>query len=214
MRWYAQIQEEYWGTSYKQLVEVNGEKILHRAVRLLKENGVDDIWITSHNPVHEVDGTKRYEPPHNEYEIDKFYSPVHLWNKKGGYTLFVYGDVFFTEEAMKRIVATDTKDFLFFGRFHWSHFTGHGGEIFAIKVKDHSFFQECCLWIRNNYIATKGHVRCGAWELYRCMNGIVDERISYHSPYSHFVGIDDFTDDFDTPGHFENWLSLYEKSKE
>lgn len=213
MRWYAEIQEQYWGKSFKQLVEVDGEPILHRTVRLLKENGVEDIWITSHNPVHEVKGAQRYEPPNNEYEIDKFYASVHLWNKDGGDTIFVYGDVFFTEEAMKKIINTKPEDFVFFGRFHQSYYTGHGGEIFAVRVHLHDFFQECCLWVRQNYINTKGSVRCGAWELYRCMNGIRDERIGIHIPYGHFVGIDDFTDDFDTPSHFEEWLRLYQEAK-
>ena len=209
MRWYAQWQNEVWGINkLKQLVEVNGEPILHRTVRLLRAQEVYDIWITSHNPAHEVPHTTRYEPPNNEYEIDKFYSPIHLWSKEeDGETLFVYGDVWFSDQAMFTIVNTQVDDVLFFGRFHQSYYTEHGGEIFAIKVKDHNFFKYSCEYIRNKHIA--GECRSGAWELYRYMNGASDAALGMYVPYGRFIGIDDFTDDFDTPEHFKNWLERY-----
>jgi GTP:adenosylcobinamide-phosphate guanylyltransferase len=210
MRWYEEIQEKYWADTEKQLVEVDGEPILHRTVRLLIENGAEDIWITSHNPKFEVKGTKRYAPYNNQYEIDKFYACKSIW-KTTDTTVFVYGDVFYTEEAMKKIVSIDCTDFLFYGIFHLSHFTGHGGEIFAVKVKDHDFFRENCEYIRMKHIYEK--YRCSAWDLYRAMNGIRGEALGHHLPYAHFIGIDDFTDDFDTPEHYNHWLELYERSK-
>lgn len=208
MRWNRG--ESEWSDCPKQLLEVDGETLLHRTVRLLEENGVMNIWITSHNPEFEVWGTTRYEPINNHYEIDKFYACEPIW-ERGGTTLFIYGDVFFTEEAMKRIVSVDCDDFLFYGLFHVSHFTGHGGEIFAVKVKDHDLFGGMCEYIRMKYIHEE--FRCGAWELYRAMNGIRGEGLGHHIPHAHFVGIDDFTDDFDTPEHFKDWLEKYKESK-
>lgn len=195
----------------KQLVKVDGESIIFRTVRLFKRLGIDDIWITSHNPAFEVKGTKRYEPENNVYEIDKLLACKPIW-KKGEQNLFVYGDVYYTENAIKTIVRTYTEDFLFFGRFHVSYFTGHGGEIFCKKIVDLDYLEECCEWVKQWYLESKG--RGGGWELYRRMCGVIDERVNIHCPYDHFIGIDDFTDDFDEYNQFQIWKKAFGWMKE
>ena len=57
----------------KHLIEIGGETLLARTVRLLRENdALADIVITSHDPRYEVSGARRYEPQNNHLEIDRF----------------------------------------------------------------------------------------------------------------------------------------------
>ena len=53
----------------KQLTVVNGERLVQRTIRLLKEAGVSasDICITSNNPVFDCFGVERIEDPRNDY---------------------------------------------------------------------------------------------------------------------------------------------------
>ena len=146
----------------KHLALVNGETILNRTVRLLKENGVNDIYITSHDKRYNIEGTIRYEPKNNVYEIDRFCACYPIWEEE---TMFLYGDVYYTEEAIQTIVNEDKGDFTYFGRFGASKVKCHG-EIFAIKVKDREKFNEACMYIRKGL--EKGTIKRGiGWETYK-----------------------------------------------
>ena len=81
-----------YGNTTKHLYEINGESLLARTVRLLRENNVSDIIITSHNPKYEIDGAKRYEPKNNVLEIDRF-----TYELIEDDVCFLYGDTFYTE---------------------------------------------------------------------------------------------------------------------
>jgi hypothetical protein len=211
IRWYNDIQNQIWGNRTKQLVEVDGEPILHRTVRLLHENGIEDIWITSHKEEHEVEGATRFEP---ECNFDKFYAAKGLW-KTDGVTLFLYGDVFYTKKAIREIIELPVNDFLFFGRFAVSSLTGHGGEIYAVKIcreSGHVKFREAVLLI---YVWKEiGRGKNSAWEILRYMNGARGNDIYEHTMQPNFVEIDDLTDDFDTPEHYLHWLEIYRTYKE
>src|SRR5690606_33060419 len=103
---------------------VDGETLLDRAVRLLRENGITDIVITGYDERYRIEGTELYGPPGNRFEVDKFYSPRERWNRAGN-TLFVYGDCFFTPEAIATMCTTPAEHGVqFFGRFGRSSITG------------------------------------------------------------------------------------------
>lgn len=210
IRWYNEKQNELWGNDTKQMVLVDGEPILHRTVRLCAENGIEDIWITSHKSEHDVPGATRYEP---EINFDKFYAAKKIWDLEG--TVFLYGDCFYTEEAMKTIIETDHDNIIFFGRFGESALLGHYGEIFGVKVIGAEAFDRFKEAVLNIFVwkeLEKG--RNGAWEIYRYLNGIRGPQVNEHNFYeNHYVEIDDFTDDFDTPEYYEYWLSVYEEHK-
>jgi hypothetical protein len=197
----------------KQMVDIydnyidRWEPILHRTVRLLKENGIEDIWITSHNSAHTVEGATTIGFKNSDLEMDKLLSCKEIWKSP---TMFLYGDCFYTFEAMKKIVSTPIIDkWLMFGRLHVSYFTGHGGELFCKKIEDLDYLEECCNWVVDWY--QNGNGRGGGWELYRRMCGVIDERVNVHVPYDHFIGIDDFTDDFDDYKNYQDWLKEFNK---
>jgi len=185
----------------KHLIDIDGEQLLYRTVRLLKENGIEDIYITSHDKRYEIEGTTRYEPKNNLYEIDRFCSCYPIWKEE---TLFLYGDVYYTEEAMKTIINTDVMDFEFFGRFgQREEFKKNNGEIFAVKIKNINWFKNACEFIREE--EKKGNLRGIGWDVYKTL---------LHIPYKelylkgNFTVINDETEDFDSPEEYENWLNM------
>lgn len=56
----------------KHLVKINGEPLIARTVRLLKENGVTDIIITSRDSRYDFEGTTRIAQSVRDCEIDRF----------------------------------------------------------------------------------------------------------------------------------------------
>ena len=57
----------------KHFIEINGETLLARTVRLLRQGDPGcEVIITSHDPRYEVEGARRYEPKNNHLEIDRF----------------------------------------------------------------------------------------------------------------------------------------------
>jgi choline kinase len=179
----------------KQLAPVNGEPILFRTIRLLRERGIENIVITvpelnyfGELPCEQVVGIK-------EIDIDKFLNVKHLVNDSA---LFIFGDVYFTENALD-IILRDHNEIMFFGRRRESILTGKpGGEIFAIKGNKHLL--EKALELRAMAPLLK---RCSEWELYRLYNGypldvyMVDEK---------FTDIDDLTEDFDFPIDYDRFI--------
>ena len=101
----------------RQLSVICGEPIIKRTIRLLKENGIKDIIITSHDPRFDNLGAVRYEPKFNDYNpadpksawLKAF--PVELMEEP---TCYLFGDVYYSENAIKTIVEKDNKDILFF----------------------------------------------------------------------------------------------------
>jgi len=201
----------------KHLAKVDGEPILYRTVRLLKENGVSEIIIIG--PMYMrywVDDVNLFVPVKNpEYaDADKFLSSEMLWNATGR-TITVFGDVFFSEEAMTKIVSCDRTTWTVFGRPSGSKFTGTPyGEIFA-----HSFFpndilkHKECLEILVDAVKKKDAKKGSGWEHYKVMQGIRgrDIRRSKIIIDENFVEIDDWTEDFDFPEDYDNFIKLWKK---
>ena len=52
----------------RQLSVIKGEPLVQRTIRLLKQNGVKDILITSHDKRFDNLGATRYEPLNNDYD--------------------------------------------------------------------------------------------------------------------------------------------------
>ena len=95
----------------KHFIKVNGETLLERTVRLLRQYDPScQVIITSHDPRYEVDGALRYEPKNNVLEIDRFTAEL-IEND----VCFLYGDTYYSEISAKTIVETDAEDLLFFG---------------------------------------------------------------------------------------------------
>ena len=130
----------------RQLSVVDGEPLVGRTVRLLKQNGInsEDIIITSHDKRFDAFGVQRFEKKEdNKYWVNAF--PRELIKRQKPIT-FLFGDVYFSENAIKTIIKTETTSIMFFcsdGRKGYSKdYIKHHDEPFAFKVVDCDTFRK------------------------------------------------------------------------
>lgn len=183
----------------RQLSVINGERLLDRTIRLLKENGVNDIIVTG---TYKLKDVIVYDPLDNDFD----------YNTESGYWLnafsneflnepvcFIWGDVYFSENAIKTIVQSETKSTLFFCSYlNKSHrYIKEWDEPFAYKVVDTDLFRTHRDRVKRLFDEGKTERHPIVWELYRSINGI---DVNKHKLTNNVVIINDITCDIDTPG--------------
>ncbi len=171
----------------KHFIEVEGETLLARTVRLLRMYDAQcEIIITSHDPRYEVEGAKRYEPINNVLEIDRFTAELIEDD-----VCFLYGDTYYSYSAMKSIVSTKTDDLMFFG---------NEKSIVAIKVKDAEIFRYHVKHVRELFL--QGEIKkCIGWQVYQSFMGMSFEEKKIAGKY---VYMEDGTRDFNSPEDLES----------
>lgn len=173
----------------KHLIEINGEPLLGRTTRLLKENGITDYIITGTDKRYKKYG-KLVPQTKTDCEIDRY-------EEQNEPVCYLYGDVYYTKQAMKTIIATDTKNILFFGS---------ECEIFAIKIENLKLFYDHKHKVKELY--SKGQIdRCIGWEIYRSLNNIPFEDDYITDKY---IKILDGTDDIDFPEDYNKFKAKWE----
>ena len=201
---------KYWETP-KQLQVVNGETLVARTIRLLRENGVTDIAISSNDKRFDNFGVPRLE--HNNtfetdgknikgYWVDAFYPT----NES---VTYLFGDVYYTDYAIAKILDNTTNGVLFFGsrKINRENYHKEWEEPFAFKVANQEMFRKAidtCKFMKDKKKTKREPI---AWELYRVLNGI---DINTHLIKDNYVAIDDETTDFDTPKELEEMRCYYE----
>lgn len=178
--------------SYKPLRVIKDETIVERTIRLLRENGVDDIAISTN------DDRYQFGVPvlrhHNPLVWDGFY-----W-LNGFYPMtdpvcYLFGDVFFSPEAIKTIVDKQTDSIEFFASAppYSDLYTKKWAEPFAFKVQDTDKFFRCIRQCKNLDAQHLFNRHPISWELWQVINNTVINHIDYHS----YTPINDYTVDID-----------------
>ncbi len=171
----------------KHLIEVNGEVLLARTVRLLHEFDKNaEVIITSHDERYEFEGSTRYEPHSNVLEIDRFTYELIEDN-----ICFLYGDTYYTEDAIAKIVNADTSDVLFFG---------NSKSIVAVKVKDSSLFKKHIDNVKKLFLDNKIR-NCKGWQVYQSFQNLEFDKKEIRNK---FIVVDNETIDYNTPDDYEN----------
>lgn len=201
----------------KQLLKINNEVIVERTIRLLKEHGINDIAISTNNPAFDyinVEKLRHQNSFEHEYKnegakgwwLDAFYPT----NEP---TCYIWGDVYFSEEAIKKIVETDTDDIELFGSappFAYNYIK-EWVEPFALKVVnvDH-------LWKsikRTKELALQGKTwrkNPIIWELWTVIKDVPLQTKAGDYKYN-YVAINDYTTDVDSKDDIikiENYTKL------
>lgn len=182
----------------RQLFPINGEPIVARTIRLLRENGVEDIAISSNNPIFEKLGVPVLKHENSMvvsetlnvsgYWVDAFYptdEPV----------CYLFGDVVYSPEAIKAIIETDTDDIEFFASSppFAPEYIKLWAEPFALKVvnTDH---------LKHAICITKQYADMGLfkrppimWELWQ----VIQATPLNHIDYGNYTAINDYTCDVD-----------------
>lgn len=184
-----------YGERPKQLLQVRGECIVERTIKLLRKCGVDDIAISTNDdrfewlgvPILKHDNDFTYGKREGKW-LEAFYptnQPV----------TYIFGDVYFSEAAIRKIVETETDSIMFFASappFH-EKYTKNWAEPFAFKVQDPELFfrkvEEC-----HKYdLEGRFHREAVSWELWQVIKGGPLDVIDY----TNYVAINDYTCDID-----------------
>ena len=179
--------------SQRPLRVVFGETIVERTIRLLRENGVTDIAISTNSdqydfgvPVLKHENSLTWE---GFYWLNCFYPTTNP-------VCYIFGDVFFSPEAIKTIVEKQTEGIEFFASAppYSSLYTKKWAEPFAFKVQDTEKFFDCIAQARaldKQHLFKRMPI---SWELWQVINNTPLNRIDYQS----YTVINDYTVDIDT----------------
>lgn len=181
----------------RQLLEIHGEPIIARTVRLLKENGINPL-ITSDDPefgnyapvIYHENKYRAFSSGNNGRWTDCFFpsdEPV----------CYIFGDVVFSPEAIQTIVETETDDIEFFASAppFDRRYIKPWAEPFALKVVDTEHLKRAIkqteIFYKQGYYKRKPIM----WELWQVIQGYPFNEIHYDT----YVNINDYTCDVDSP---------------
>jgi len=197
----------------KHLVEVEGERLIDRTVRQYLQY-TDDVIVVGSDERYLIPRAQLFIPdrpmefvypitkPRPWREMDKFASSMHLWEE--GRTVLVYGDVYFTDQAVKTVME-NKEEWKCFCRTKPSQVTGKNcKEIFAYSLmpEHHREFKYAIEYLM------RGKTAAGGWSLFRYLttkneNVNVNYEVMFNN--NNFIEIDDWTDDFDFPNDLIEW---------
>lgn len=174
----------------RQLAKIKGECLIERTIRLLREQGVTDIAISSENPIFEQFGVPVLK--HNNTPdswLNAFYptdEPV----------CYLYGDVCYSPNAIKTIVETQTDDIEFFASappFAENYIKNHA-EPLGYKVVNTEHFKQAIAETKDLF--RKGILKREiSWELWQVIKKTPLNTIIY----TNYTAINDYSVDIDTP---------------
>lgn len=175
----------------KHEISIGGETLLERTVRLLHlYDAGAEVIITSHNENINIEGAVRYEPKNNVLEVDRFTAEL-----IGDDMCFLYGDVYYSEDAIRTVTDNAGRDDLLF--------VGSAKSICAVLVKDGELFRRCYEGIRNMYL--NGEIsECKGWQVYHMYAGLPLESREIGKGY---LVVDSFTRDFNSPQDYMEFIA-------
>lgn len=180
----------------RQLLEINGEPIIQRTVRLLKENGVEP-YISTNNEIF-----KQFAPllKHNNRYIAGRQNNNGKWTDcfypTDDPTCYIFGDVAFSPEAIETIVKTQTDDIEFFASSppFDKRYIKPWAEPFALKVEDQEHLKRAIRETEEYYHQGKFKRKPIMWELWQVIKGTELNQI-----VPNYKIINDYTCDVDNP---------------
>ena len=179
----------------RHLTKINGETLIDRTIRLLRENGVKDIAISSNNPLFEQFGIPVLKHK-NGYTADGVQITKGYWCEcfypTGEPTCYIFGDVYFSPEAIKTIVETETDDIEFFASAppFSKDYPKKWEEPFALKVANTDRLKNAVKWTIEN--AGSFYRKPIMWELWQVIKGTPLNVILHN-----YIAVNDYTCDID-----------------
>lgn len=184
----------------RQLSEINGEVIVERTIRLLRENGIKDIAITTSANNKAFDYLD-VEVIHreNEFAVDSLIHGywVDAFKLYEEPVCYIFGDVYFSEDAIRTIVNTETDDIEFFASAppFREDYIKPWAEPFAFKVVNNLKFAMSIELTKFHCNANDFKRHPIAWELWQVIKGGELNVIDYYN----YTAINDYTCDVDNP---------------
>ena len=185
---------------HKALTTIKGEVLVERTIRLLEQNGRKDWYISTDNPdfnkygniLHHESSYIAHRDRVEGYWLDTYYPT----NEP---CIYLHGDVYYSEEAIKKILSLNPKENTFIGNeiarnpqhLNW-------GEPFGWIIVDQDKFRKDIE--KTKQLQDEGKLSRGyalSWELYRVMNGYDPNYMLIND--NNYLSIDDNTIDIDYP---------------
>ena len=185
----------------KHLNIVNGEYIIVRTIRLLKEAGITDLYLSTNNPIFEQFGLPILHHENN-WEAGGMWSEA--FYPTDDPVCYICGDVVFSPEAIKTIIETDTDDVEFFASappFAENYIKPYA-EPFAFKVRNQQHFRQALAKVRE--LHDQFHREPIAWEVWQVVKGTPIN----HIDYANYTVINDYTCDVDLPKDADKFNEL------
>ena len=192
---------------YKQLINIGGENIVERMVRMLREREIEDITVIAPLYFHGFIGDAELEVIPREIPgplLEGIAHSEYLWGFDR--TLFLLGDVVISPAMMNTVI--DNRDGCrFIGRLGENPVTGkEAPELFGLTVGRWKYMEVYahCRWMCQrgrdiNYPAK-------LWALYRLMCGLKHDDYDVDNKLLLEVE-DDYTDDIDSVQEYQNYGS-------
>lgn len=167
----------------KQLYKVNGEVLVERTIRLLRKNGVKNIAITTNGDcfdyldveiIKKKDDFSLRNNPSTMTSKESWLNAYYLIDEP---CCYLHGDIYYSDEAIKKIVNTKVKDTMFFcvrdlqdGRP--AGVNAKGREPLAMKVENTKLFKKVIkeLFKMIDDGKFKNGVEPISWHAYRHLN--------------------------------------------
>ena len=185
---------------HKALSFVRGEVLIERTIRLLKENGIKNWFISSNDEAFEKYGIVLHH--NNNYEAEKGVIKgywVDAFYPTNEPTIYLHGDVYYTDDAMRKILTLNpTVNTLIGNEIARNPQHIDMGEPFGWIIVDQKSFREAIE--KTKKLQDEKKLNRGfaiSWELYRVMNGLDPNRMFIIDET--YLSINDKTIDVDTP---------------
>jgi hypothetical protein len=184
-----------WNGRAKHLLKVDGETLLDRMVRLLRERGVTDIVMAGPYDLGIPRVRTRDDGIDGRIAVMPYADPT-------GRTVLLMGDVWYSAAAMDAI-CSDGPEPRLFARFTGSETTGKKyGEIWANSFLPEHYLEVHRLLAAVLTLKRRRRIRrAGWWECY-CL---AHDRLGDIADHGDAVVIDDRTEDFDSPDDWKRW---------
>jgi hypothetical protein len=184
----------------KHLTELKGEPLVARTIRLLRENGVEDIAISSNSALFEQFGVPvlHHDNPYVNTGDSESKTPwLDAFYPTDKPVCYIFGDVVFSPYAIKKIVETKTDDIEFFASSppFSKNYCREWAEPFAFKVVNTKRFFECIEKTKEYEKQGKFYRQPISWELWQVIKGTELGKIDYKN----YTIINDYTCDVDKP---------------
>lgn len=196
---------EKWDGQSPHLVEIEGEILLHRTIRQVKQY-TSYIWLAGPYEHPDVLQVTPVATPGIGW-IDCYLSTQYLWSDTER-TVHLLGDVWFSDETMKTIMTDECREWMAYGRFGASKVTTKQfGEGWAISFYPEHHLEHATAIQRVVDEYKSGKIkRTMGWEHYAAMEGAEDLNECIKRGRWTDTGQQDWTEDFDWPINLERWL--------
>lgn len=187
-------------SSPRPFTQVQGERLVDRTIRLLRENGVTDINISSNDPAFNTCGVPVLHHANN-YVATCYDNYTGHWYEcfypTDEPTCYVFGDVVFSPNAIKTIVETETDDIEFFASAppFAQEYPKTWAEPFAFKVVNTDHLKQALVKVAEYEEQGLFARKPISWEVWQVIcNGDLN-KIDYNS----YTVINDYTCDIEYP---------------